>query len=228
MAMQQYKNYKEGDSMSDLISDNYSILLVLSRFGISLGFGEKSVGQVCRDNGVDTGTFLSIANMMTGGEETGGGVSAGSLITYLRRSHSYFLDFRLPGIRADLVAVVGTSDSLSRAIVSYFDEYVDEVRQHMMYEEETVFPYVGSLLAGDRKKDYSIGVFRKRHDQVEAKLTEFKNILIKYYPARSSNEINSILFDIFNCEKDLASHTAIEDRLFVPAIIELEKGGGKP
>ncbi len=221
--MQKYGTYKESDGMSGLIADNYSILLVLSRFGISLGFGDMSIGEVCRDNGVDTGTFLSIANMMTGREDPGAEVSAGSLLTYLRNSHSYFLDFRLPGIRADLVAVVGTQDGLSRAIIDYFDEYVAEVRQHMMYEEETVFPYVASLLAGRRKRDYSIGVFRKRHDQVEAKLTEFKNILIKYYPARSSNEINSVLFDIFNCEKDLSSHNAIEDRLFVPTILELEK-----
>lgn len=224
--MQKYRTYKESDSMSGLIADNYYILLVLSRFGISLGFGDKSIGQVCRDNGVDTGTFLAIADMMIGGDDSGAEVSVSSLLTYLRNSHSYFLDFRLPGIRADLVAVAGTADSLSRAVVGYFDEYVAEVRQHMSYEEETVFPYVEALLAGERKKDYSIAVFRKRHDQVEAKLSEFKNILIKYYPARSSNEINSVLFDIFNCEKDLASHNAIEDRLFVPAILKLEKEEG--
>ncbi len=209
--------------MSGLISDNYYILLVLSRFGISLGFGDKSIDEVCRDNGVDTGTFLSIANMMVGGGEGGAKVSVASLLTYLHSSHGYFLDFRLPDIRADLVAVVGGADNLSRAIVKYFDEYAAQVRQHMMYEEKTVFPYVRELLEGRRNKDYSIAVFRRRHDQVEAKLTEFKNILIKYYPARSSNEINSILFDIFNCEKDLASHNAIEDRLFVPAVEQLEK-----
>lgn len=69
---------------------------------------------------------------------------------------------------------------------------------------------------------YSIAIFRKRHDQVEAKLTELKNILIKYYPASSSNELNSVLFDIFTCEQDLASHNYIEDYLFIPVIQKLE------
>lgn len=69
---------------------------------------------------------------------------------------------------------------------------------------------------------YSIAIFRKRHDQVEAKLTELKNILIKYYPASSSNELNSVLFDIFTCEQDLASHNYIEDYLFIPVIQTLE------
>ncbi|MCC8145030.1 MAG: hemerythrin domain-containing protein, partial [Bacteroidales bacterium] len=50
---------------------------------------------------------------------------------------------------------------------------------------------------------------------------------IKYYPAKNSNEINSVLFDIFSCEKDLASHNAVEDFLFLPAIEELENKTGK-
>ena len=69
---------------------------------------------------------------------------------------------------------------------------------------------------------YSIAIFRKRHDQVEAKLSELKYILIKYYPAGSSNELNSVLFDIFTCEQDLASHNYIEDYLFIPVIQKLE------
>jgi regulator of cell morphogenesis and NO signaling len=92
----------------------------------------------------------------------------------------------------------------------------------MKYEERIVFPYVRSLLKGEKRDNYSIEIFRKQHDQVEVKLTEFKHILIKYYPAKSTNETNSFLFDIFNCEKDLASHNAVEDRLLVPAIMELE------
>ena len=39
--------------MSDLICENYPMVLVMSRFGIALGFGEKNIGEVCRQNGVD-------------------------------------------------------------------------------------------------------------------------------------------------------------------------------
>ena len=67
----------------------------------------------------------------------------------------------------------------------------------------------------------------KSTDQVEAKLGELKNILIKYYPAESSNELNSVLFDIFTCEEDLASHNYIEDALFIPAIKKLEQERSK-
>ena len=35
--------YKPTDKMGDLICENYALLQVMSRFGISLGFGDKSV-----------------------------------------------------------------------------------------------------------------------------------------------------------------------------------------
>ena len=87
-----------------------------------------------------------------------------------------------------------------------------------------MFAYVRALLAGEHTKEYNIGVFARHHDQVNAKLTELKNIIIKYYPANGDNRLlNATLFDIFSCEEDLASHNRVEDYLFVPAIMELEK-----
>ena len=37
--------------MSDLIQANYALLTVLPRFGIHLGFGDRSVADVCRAQG---------------------------------------------------------------------------------------------------------------------------------------------------------------------------------
>jgi len=211
--------------MSDLVTGNYRVLLAMSRFGIGLGFGDKTIGEVCAENSVDAGTFLAVADMMLGGSDPGEyRISPESLVIYLHNSHDYFLDFRLPKIRRDLVEILGhPQDDLTKAVVNYFDEYAAEVRKHMMYEEETVFPYVRSLLKGERSGKYSISVFQKHHDQVEERLREFKQILIKYYPSKSTNELNSLLFDIFNCEYDLRSHNEIEDRLFVPVILGLEQ-----
>ena len=61
-----YKNgmYRETDKMSDLICENYPMVLVMSRFGIALGFGEKNIGEVCRQNGVDACTFLTVVNFL--------------------------------------------------------------------------------------------------------------------------------------------------------------------
>ncbi len=215
--------------MSDLIGENYPMVLVMSRFGIALGFGEKNIGEVCRQNGVDTHTFLTVVNFLTEdamvpASEIDKGLSVESLITYLHNAHDYFLNFRLPHIRRKLVeAIEECPKDVAFVITRFFDEYAEEVNKHMSYEEKTVFPYVRGLLDGVKDARYNITIFRKRHDQIEMKITELKNILLKYYPGPGSNLLNSVLFDIFATEQDLASHNHVEDYLFVPVILALEK-----
>lgn len=219
--------YKGSDTMSELICEDYQMLLVMSRFGIALGFGEQTIEEVCLDNNVDTKTFLAVVNLLIDQEEPftvdTSNLSLISIVEYLRNSHTYFLDFKLPSIRQKLVEAMdrGNND-IALVIIKYYDEYVAEVRKHMMYEEETVFPYVESLLNGSLQKKYNIDIFSRQHDKVESKLSELKNIIIKYYPAKSSNDMNSVLFDIFSCSRDLASHNEVEDKLFVPIIRNLE------
>lgn len=215
--------------MSDLICDNYPMLLVMSRFGIALGFGEQSIGEVCRQNGVDSNTFLTVVNFLIDDlaipvSNVEKNLSIESLITYLHNAHAYFLEFRLPHIRRKLVdAIEGCSEEIAFIITRFFDEYATEVHKHMTYEEDVVFPYVRSLLKGEKDPKYNITIFCKRHEQIESKIIELKNILIKYYPGPGSNLLNSVLFDIFATEKDLVSHSHVEDYLFIPLIKELEK-----
>jgi regulator of cell morphogenesis and NO signaling len=227
-----FGKYRESDAMSNLISENYPALLVMSRFGIALGFGEKSIGEVCRNNRVDANTFLAIINLMVSENRiipsSDTEISVESLIDYLHNSHNYFLNYRLPEIREKLSKVLNEGeDDLNKAVLEYFDKFVAEIRKHMLNEDKKVFPYVKHLLTAKNKDKYNIG-FSKQHEQIETRLAEFKNILIKYYPAQSTNEINSVLFDIFSCEKDLASHNAVEEYLFLPAIEKLESKNGKP
>ena len=227
-----YKNggYTGDDRMCDLVCDRYAVLQVMSRFGIALGFGDKTIAEVCAENKVDTATFLAVVNMLMNfgnGAELAGEVSVRSLTDYLHNSHSYFLDFRLPAIRRKLIEAIDCShNDVAFAILRFFDEYVAEVHKHMDYEEQKVFPYVEGLLRGEHPEGYSIDIFRRHHDQVEAKLAELKRIIIRYYPSGSTNELNGVLFDIFTCERDLASHNDIEDRLFIPAIKRLEERTG--
>ena len=129
-------------------------------------------------------------------------------------------------IRKKLIEAIGDSKEkdVTYLVLRFFDAYVDEVRKHMEHENDNVFTYVEKLLRGEHPAGYSISVFASHHDHIDTKLTELKNIIIKYFPAGGNNRLlNATLFDIFSCEEDLASHNRVEDFLFVPAIMELEK-----
>lgn len=220
--------YTENDIMSDLICKNYPMLLVLVRFGIPLGVGEKTIRTICNEYNVDTNTFLAVVNLLIDenreDNHNDSVLSIESIINYLRNSHNYFLNFKFPSIRQQLVNVLDYStNSMSALILHYYDEYVEEVCMHMKYEEETVFPYIETLLQHKRNEKYSIGIFSRQHDKVELKLTELKNIIIKYYPTMGNYDLNNILFDIFLCAADLTSHNDIEDYLLVPRVVKLER-----
>ena len=137
--------YTGDDRMCDLVCDRYAVLQVMSRFGIALGFGDKTIAEVCEENRVDAATFLAVVNMLMGlgvGADVSSEVSVRTLTDYLHNAHGYFLDFRLPAIRRKLIEAIDCSSSdVAFAILRFFDEYVAEVQRHMAYEEQTVFPY---------------------------------------------------------------------------------------
>ena len=221
--------YIPNDKMADIICDNYSLLQVMSRFGLPLGFGDYTVEEVCHSHQVDCRTFLAVANFINKGHSRSSAsiedISVESLMTYLKNAHHYFLDFQLPTIRRKLLEAIDCSmdNEVTFLILTIFDNYVKEVRNHMSYEDTHVFTYVDKLLKGEKSEDYDIHMFVRHHDHIDEKLTELKNSIIKYYPdSRKSYVMNAVLFDIFNCEKDLASHNEVEDYLFVPAVLQLE------
>ncbi len=217
--------------MSDLICDNYPLLLIITRYGIPLGFGEETIEVVCKKNDLHAPTLLLLLNFLVRGREQEfslgelGTLSMDSLLNYLSNSHSYFLDFRLPLLRQRLLSAISTCPKeVAFVIQNFFDEYVEEVRKHMSYEEKVVFPYALKLSRGEKPKQYKIKTYTKKHDQIELKITELKNLLIKYYPVPSGYELTNVLHDIFTTEEDLATHNDIEDYIFTPCIKALEDG----
>ena len=219
--------YEASDKMISLIRDNYNLLQSLGSFGISLGFGDKTVKQVCDDQNVDTNTFLAVVNFTINGYREMDDVSRLSvptLLQYLKASHDYFLGFQLPFIRKELVDALDENDNLARLILKLYDEYSRSVTQHMKYEEKTVFPYVESLLAGKPMANYAIDMYSKHHGQESSKLRELKSIIIKYFPGDClrNNQLSATLYDIYNNEEWLALHAEVEDNIFIPAIKYLE------
>lgn len=226
-SMKNQKMYEASDKMISLIRDNYNLLQSLGSFGISLGFGDKTVKQVCDDQNVDTNTFLAVVNFTINGYREMDDVSRLSvptLLQYLKASHDYFIGFQLPFIRKELVDALDENDNLARLILKLYDEYSRSVTQHMKYEEKTVFPYVESLIAGKPMANYAIDMYSKHHGQESMKLRELKSIIIKYFPGDSlrNNQLSATLYDIYNNEEWLALHAEVEDKIFIPAIKCLE------
>ena len=226
--------YKPTDKMCDLIGSQHESLQIISRFGLPLGVGEKTIDEICKENDIDTPTFLIIVNYKLFGSNESVNfqeLNLPDLITYLRNAHTNFFEFRLPMLRRKLIESINQTidNKIPLLIIKFFDEYVQEISIHMQHENEQVFPYVEDLLQGRNPQDFSIEQFANQHRAIDdqhiaSKLTELKNLIIKYYPATENNVLLfSTLYDIFDTESDLATHCDIEDNILLPAVRLLEK-----
>jgi regulator of cell morphogenesis and NO signaling len=226
--MKNLKLYEPSDKMITLIKDNYSVLQALGSFGINLGFGDKTVNETCKLNAVDTYTFLAVVNFTINGYgdfQNDDQISVPTLLHYLKASHTYYLDFQLPFIRRELQESINEDDALGVLIMKLYEEYAQEIRRHMKYEEKTLFPYVESLLEGRPMSDYNVETFSKHHESADKKLRELKLMMIKYLPADAhhNNKLTDTLYDIYNNEEWLSQHAEVEDHIFTPAIKRLEQ-----
>lgn len=225
--MKTQKTYEANDKMISLIRDNYNVLQSLGSFGIKLGFGDKTVKEVCEEHQVDTYTFLAIVNFTINGGNNGEDtrrISVPTLLKYLKASHDYFLGFQLPSIRNGLQGALG-QNSVDQLILKIYDEYAHAITVHMKYEEKMVFPYVEELLRGGCPNNYNVDTYSKHHRQESEKLRELKSIILRYLPADGlhNHRLSAMLYNIYNNEDWLRLHAEVEERFFMPAIRELEQ-----
>lgn len=220
-------------SVSDLIDIDYSLLQVISRMGLDLKYAGLPVAEACRKCGIDPDTFILICNVYSfpdhipSQEELAGG-DIRNIIDYLHSSHLYYMGLALRVLENSFDKLVAPfNEKQKKVVLKFFNDYRDELDKHFAYEEEVVFPYVESLLrgaAGD--SEYSIEQFEEHHENVEEKLEDLKNIVMKYLPGDCSNELKiMVLLSIYHLHDDLRRHTYVENNILVPIVSGFERDG---
>lgn len=216
--------------LAELIEMNWKLLSVLSRLDIGLGFGEKTISEVCESRGINLNSFLLICNVYTyDGYVPSSDLLAGaeplSIVEYLHNSHAFYLEKEFAGLERDINAMTGPCDrSMKKIIGTFFGEYKSQVQNHFSYEEDVVFPYVRALVCGSGCEGYSIGQFEENHSNIDETLNDLKNIVMKYIPDTCDKVLrNEVLYGIFRLEDDLRKHTLIEDNVLIPMISRMEE-----
>ncbi len=206
--------------MADVIASNYDLILMLPRFGITLGFGERSVRDVCRDSGVDTDFFLTVCNIYTFDDyrpdaEEVSSIDRRLVVEHLQASHQYYIDERLPHLQRHLDNLfVGEQQAV--VLKKYFADYCREVRDHVRREERNL-----KAMADDGGYDKGMPVsehYQKSHAGIKDKLSDLTQIILKYIPGeRLTEEMMELVFDIMQLSRDLEKHAEIEELLLLPS-----------
>lgn len=214
---------------ADLLNYNWSLLSIMTRMGLKLGFGEATIGDLCRKHGVDVNTFLLVCNVYSSADylpsqETLDEVQVAQIIRYLRLSHDYYLNSALIYLERGIEKMLSPCPAPRRAAVrKFFDDYCEELRKHFDFEEKNVFSYAEDLLAGAAVPGDSFSEMGDDHSNIEEKVGDLRNIVMKYLPSECETDaVTPVLTYIFHLSEDLERHTFIEDKVLVPMIKRLE------
>ena len=228
--------------MYQVVLENLQLLLLLPRFKLRSGFGEKSVDEVCLAHGVNTDFFLEIANTYLDElyvpEEGFSLFSLGTVVNYIKSTHSYYTDIALPMVEQKIHQLVERS-SLSekevRLVTNFFNDYKKDFMTHISQEEEQILPYILELerqsslekpdpLFIQKLQTYSISEFEKEHDRLEISLKHLSELIIKYLPPFDDLQLcHQALSDLSRLMKDLVDHADMEDKVLIPRVAELER-----
>jgi regulator of cell morphogenesis and NO signaling len=212
--------------LADLVLINYRLLYVFPCFGMELGFGERTVQQVCEQKGISTSLFLLVCNVHTFDDylpdaDALAAIPLADLTEYLRASHKEYLERRLPKIIDRILDLLASCQIRHGEILACVcEKYRQEVVAHFAYEEQTVFPYITALLDGRKPDRYKIKEYESNHGDLDAALSDLKNIVIKYFPETVTIEMSrDVLIDLFLFESDMDKHTLLEDKILI-ALVE--------
>lgn len=226
------KIFKQENKISSLVSTNSNLLPVINRFGIQLGFKEKTIAEICDEKNVNADFFLAIVNTYTNEnyfpEEELLAFSPLLLIDYLKTTHKHYNDYVLPKIERLLDAVMKTcaeNCASLKMISTFYQKFKAELHNHLAQEDEKVFPYIIDLYHNRTlTPGKSIAKYEDEHTSVEEKLSDLKNLVIKYLePNYDPNAINEFLHTLFQFEKDLFDHARIEDLILIKQVMKIEE-----
>ncbi|MDR2813718.1 MAG: hemerythrin domain-containing protein [Prevotellaceae bacterium] len=222
--------------LADAIHSNYLLIPVVTRFGVRLGFGDKTVKAVCKEYGVDVEFFTTILNVFSHEnyfpQERLLRFDVMQLVSYLKKTHAYYRSVLIPMLEKNMEAFVQSASKPDKQeillIKNFFEQYKNDLTAHLKREETITFPYITELVKKENTEQlhekYSMKIFESEHENVDEKLYDLKNILIKYLQGDYDEGVrNTLIFNIFRLEKDLKDHTRIEDKILIPTVKQMEQ-----
>jgi regulator of cell morphogenesis and NO signaling len=226
-----------GDArVADLVLERPSRSRVFERFGIDYCCGgKKALAAACADRGVDL-------DEVTMALDDPGPAEAddvdwrcrplSELCDHIVNHHHAYLRDELPPMRllVDKVATAhGSAHPELLDIRATFAATADELEQHMVKEEQVLFPACVALEAGDEagfafgSVENPIGVMLHEHDEVAAGLVELRALTHSYeVPGDACASYRSMLDRLHTLEVDTHRHVHEENNVLFPRAIDLE------
>lgn len=236
------KNYSNM-TIGEIVKDNYQTAEIFKKFNIDFCCGGKNtVDEVCSDNNVSKEKLLNDLNKAENNSESDTEKNFKDwepdfLINYIINVHHKYVNENLPFLSEftnKIAKVHGEHHPELQQIAEMFKDVSEELQQHMMKEEQILFPYIINLNDAFKNKTKPgpspfgtiknpIRMMETEHENAGSLLKQMREISSNYNLPEDACETYTVTYKkLDEFENDLHQHIHLENNILFPRAIELE------
>ena len=236
-------NTQTGDiTLAEIVNEDFHAAEVFEKYGLDFCCGGKqSIDDACREKGINPDVLLS--EIKKSGDQTGrerekfDRWELDFLIDYILQNHHAFLRRAMPSLHAHtqkIAAVHGSNHPEVIRIAALFEKMKGDLEQHMMKEEQIVFPAIKMMLNAKRTGhapeplrfgsiQNPIAMMEMEHQVAGNETHQIKDLSGNYtLPADACTTFAMTYQELKEFELDLHQHVYLENNLLFPKAIALE------
>lgn len=233
--------FQVNDTVGDVVARYPTLSRVFDEAGIDYCCGgKKTMDEVCREKGLDSHAFLATLEesaLVSAGESVAdaAAMSLTELTDHIEQTHHTYLrsEFpRLDSMTEKVVSVHGERNSRLHQIRETLLALTTELSNHMMKEEQTLFPMMRQLDASETTPTFPCGSLanpireiESEHIQAGSALEKLRELADGYTPPDwACNTYRAMLDALIHLEHDLHLHIHKENNVLFPRTLEMERG----
>ncbi len=231
-------------NLTDLVSENYVFGSVLHYFGISFyEYSEQTLEEICKAKGLSvTMVEKSLTEAVSSKRKNEIKLSeypTDLIIEYLKHSHHQFVKRRMPylaGLISGLKQEKEGLQEIAKDLKFIFPMFVNEFIEHIYEEEDTLFVYVMQLYNANNSpafnsykirqliENHTLQAYALDHDTHDDEMQGIRKITNNYeIKPEYDLHVQVIFRELQDFERELRIHAKIENEIFFPKALALEK-----
>ncbi len=230
-------------TLSQIVTKDHRAAGVFEKYNLDFCCkGNKSLGEACKERGLNAEEILS--------ELQGGNIASRGdnlrfndweldfLVDYIINNHHQYVKDSIPVVSAHankVASVHGKNHPETIELNKIFTVVYKDLKQHLMKEEEILFPYIKYLVKVKNNNSVPerpyfgtianpINMMESEHTSVGDNLFAIRKLTDNYtLPSDACTTYTAYYKEMKEFEEDLHKHVYLENSILFPKAIELEK-----
>jgi regulator of cell morphogenesis and NO signaling len=233
----------ESTTVGDIVAKDFRAAGVFERFGIDFCCGgQRSIAEACRSAAIDPSTVEAALGALKADSSSSFDLSdwpLGRLVDHIVSTHHAYVRSALPLIRqylAKLQEVHGDRHPELARVAAHFDTLMHELGQHLLKEEQVLFPYIKELelCSGPGGRGFCpfgsiqnpIRMMEREHRDAADELLAIRELTQGYAtPEDGCTTYGVCMAELDRFERDLHQHVHLENNVLFPRAVALEQDG---